>query len=306
MISVVIPVRNRPVELARALQSVIVQSIDDWEVLVIENGSDQPDEIRNVVDQFRNERIRFVDIGLVENGNIARNAGVTYSKGNVIAYLDSDDEWLPDHLEKSLHTLEVNRAMAVYGNYYLDNGLSRKATTSVSIEKDECAGDYLLGKGCKAQTSSYFVKKEAFEKIGWDNALKRGQDLDFFMMVQKEFGWSHIYEPTVVVHWDYGIKRREDVPSSYQMFLKHREDLSPFSRIRYLRTLYFMTFSSPTSISTVRAVKENIMAEESLPWSLWFLVRVQYAASIYLKARAVIAEIYFRITASLLSGKNII
>jgi len=285
MISVVIPVRNHAATVARAVKSVIVQSIRNWEVLVIENGSDNPHEIRDVVEAFQDKRIKFIDVGPVDNGNIARNLGVTNAVGDIIAYLDSDDEWLPDHLEKSLLQLETHDSMAVYGNFYVDNGFNRKATCSKAIRRSELAGDYRIGNGGKAQTSSFVVKKEVVEKIQWDNDLRRGQDIDFFIRVHENFGWRHVNEPTVVVHWGRAVKRNVDISSCLQMFVKHKENLSSVSRVCYLKAIYFEALLYTTPLQTKRSVQKYLLAEESLSWHLKIFAGFSWAAFVVVKMR---------------------
>jgi len=96
MISVVIPLYNKVNHIKRALDSVLAQTYQDFEVIVVNDGSTDGSE--KVVEQYTDLRIRLIN---QENAgeSAARNRGIAESKGDLIAFLDADDEWLPEHLE---------------------------------------------------------------------------------------------------------------------------------------------------------------------------------------------------------------
>ena len=103
LVSVVIPTYNRAHDLARAVDSVLKQTYPHWEALVIDNHS--TDSTSEVVHQFNDKRIRYFEIA--NNGVIAasRNLGIHHSRGDFIAFLDSDDLWKNDKLGKSIFWL---------------------------------------------------------------------------------------------------------------------------------------------------------------------------------------------------------
>src|SRR5262249_13181427 len=99
--SVVIPVYNRADTLSRVLRSVLAQTFQDFEIVVVDDGS--KDDPKSVCDSFHDPRIRYLR---QENrgGGAARNAGIDAARGRFVAFLDSDDEFLPQHLER-MHRL---------------------------------------------------------------------------------------------------------------------------------------------------------------------------------------------------------
>jgi len=103
LISVVIPTYNRADDLKKAIESVINQTYADWELLVIDNHS--TDHTREIIDNINDKRIRLFEID--NQGVIAasRNLGINNSKGKYVAFLDSDDIWTEDKLEKSMFWL---------------------------------------------------------------------------------------------------------------------------------------------------------------------------------------------------------
>ena len=103
-ISIIIPTFNRKNELIRAINSVLKQTYTFWELLIVDNHSS--DGTLNYINSIDDNRIRFLSIN--NNGVIAssRNLGIRQSTGEYIAFLDSDDWWKEDKLEKSIAYLE--------------------------------------------------------------------------------------------------------------------------------------------------------------------------------------------------------
>ena len=95
-ISVVIPTYNRSFELKRALISVINQVHKPSEIWVIDDGSEE--NIKAVIDELENDNIFYYKLRSRSNANVARNKGAELSNSDYIAFLDSDDEWLSNHL----------------------------------------------------------------------------------------------------------------------------------------------------------------------------------------------------------------
>ena len=103
LISIVIPTYNRSIDLRRAIHSVIGQTYKNWELIIVDNHSN--DDTDEMVSSFNNQRIKLFKI--YNNGVIAksRNYGITKSKGEYVAFLDSDDWWMERKLEFSIKLL---------------------------------------------------------------------------------------------------------------------------------------------------------------------------------------------------------
>jgi len=127
VISVVIPLFNKEKHVARALNSVISQSFDDFEVIVVDDGS--TDRSVSVVRRFADPRINIIQ---QPNSGVsaARNRGVMAAKADLIAFLDSDDEWLPDHLETLLKLHQKYPEAGAYTTAY------RISNSDLGIIKD--------------------------------------------------------------------------------------------------------------------------------------------------------------------------
>src|SRR5437868_1774327 len=103
-ISVILPVHNREDTLGRAIQSVLDQTFHDFELIIVDDGS--RDASGAVVKSFDDPRIRFIQLAENRGGNVARNEGLKAARAPLIAFLDSDDMYLPQKLERVVAIFE--------------------------------------------------------------------------------------------------------------------------------------------------------------------------------------------------------
>ncbi len=145
-ISVIIPNYNRAHLLVKAIKSALDQQCPPEEILVCDDGS--TDQSKSEVLKMKDPRVKWMDTGRHGRPAIPRNAGVRASKGNWLAFLDNDDEWLPDKLSKQVAVLEKhNAAVAVCTNAnkitdgkfspYFENHSERKLTFESLVVSNE-------------------------------------------------------------------------------------------------------------------------------------------------------------------------
>ena len=103
LVSVIVPTRNRANLVARAIQSVLDQTYRHIECIIVDDGSS--DETRQVVEEFTDERLVYLRHETQRHASAARNTGIAYSRGELIAFLDDDDEWMSRKLEKQVELL---------------------------------------------------------------------------------------------------------------------------------------------------------------------------------------------------------
>jgi len=188
-ISVVIPAYNAAQYIAQAIQSVLVQTRPADEIIIVDDGS--TDETADVIRSFGDKVI------LIQQQNagvsVARNTGINASAGNWIAFLDADDEWLPEKLQLQCEHLEHNPELSwttgMY--YYCDCEQNHKQTFKISPPQKEKIVKALRGKEyfesyfqafalqANGHINAMIVRKDVLEKAGlFQEGQKIGEDDD--------------------------------------------------------------------------------------------------------------------------------
>ncbi len=175
--SIVIPVYNRAAPLARALGSVFVQSDQDFEVIVVDDGSvDAPE---TVVDALGDPRVRLVRQAN-RGGGAARNAGIDAARGEFVAFLDSDDIFMPRHLERMRRLLSGTEATVGYAPVLVDRGIGRTIVKPPrAIGADEHMAIYLLCDRGFIPTITTVVPCEYARRVRYSENLRSAEDTDF-------------------------------------------------------------------------------------------------------------------------------
>src|SRR5690554_4840720 len=202
-ISVIIPCYNSSDTIGRAITSVFNQTLAATEIIIVDDGSLDVNQTQNIVQQFDDRRIKFIKHRTNKNGSAARNTGIKAATGDIIALLDADDEWLPNHLEQSINQLKNNNIELCYCKALIKTNKTIDLTLpSKAIKHNETVGDYLFLKNGFIQTSSLVFVKEKV-KVLFNEHLIRHQDYDFLLQVEAaghRIGMSpHI---GAIIHWE--------------------------------------------------------------------------------------------------------
>lgn len=177
LVSVIMPAWNRAETVGRAVESVLAQSYANWELIVVDDGSD--DGTPEAVQAFHaaNPKIRLLRIAH-EGVSAARDAGLREAKGGIIAYLDSDNRWRPDYLLFSVHALLETGAKCGYSVLEIVDEDQRNA---VSYRARRFDLDALL-KNNYIDINIYVHRRELFEELGgFDRTLRRWVDWDVIL-----------------------------------------------------------------------------------------------------------------------------
>ena len=196
MFSIIIPTYNQDYLLKKSLESVISQTFDNWEVIIINNFSN--DETIKVFQSFHDKRIKLINFK--NNGIISssRNYGLTLAKFPYIAFLDSDDIWFPKKLEKSFYLLNQGIDIVCHDEIWLWSDGTKKLV-NYGPEK-RASYNNLLFKGNAISTSAISCRKDLlFELNGFDeNPLMAGnEDYDLWMRISRteKYKFKFIREP---------------------------------------------------------------------------------------------------------------
>ena len=183
MISIIIPLYNKEKLIARTIQSVLQQTFQAFEVVVVNDGS--TDNSAQKVEQIKDARIRLIH---QQNGGVsaARNRGITEARYDLVAFLDADDEWKPTYLETQYQLYQKYPECSVYAcNYKFQNTEGRVTPTIIHKlpfqTEDGVLSNYFEVASCSHPplwTSAVMVKKEAVQAIGgFPIGIKSGEDL---------------------------------------------------------------------------------------------------------------------------------
>jgi glycosyltransferase involved in cell wall biosynthesis len=175
--SIVIPVYNRADVLPAALRSVLSQSDQDFEIIVVDDGS--VDDPRRAIDALADPRIVYVR---QENrgGSAARNAGIDLARGRFVAFLDSDDVFLDTHLATMRRLLEGTECVAGYAPVIVDRGSGRSFIKPPrGLAPGEHMANYLMSDRGFIPTITLVVSRDLAGRVRYDEKLPFAQDTDF-------------------------------------------------------------------------------------------------------------------------------
>lgn len=215
LVSVIIPTYNRANLLDRAIKSVLAQSYQDFEIIVVDDGS--TDNTKEIIENLYDNRIKYIRHDQNKGGACARNTGIKASSGQYIAFLDSDDEWLPEKLDKqiSLFSNCSDSVGAVYCSHYTHDDISGRIWKEpFSDLKRGNLYNSLLNGWCPASTSFFVLARNVFEKSGlFDDQLPSFQDYDLWIRVAEHYEFEFIDEPLAIKHNHYGVQIASNLDS---------------------------------------------------------------------------------------------
>jgi glycosyltransferase involved in cell wall biosynthesis len=181
LVSVVIPVHNRAHLLGRAVQSVRAQTFQDLELVVVDDGS--TDGSAEVVGPSDDPRIRVVRLTRKSGVSRARNTGILHARGSLVAFLDSDDEWLPDKLERQIAHFqqpEEDNVLVSCRHVRYDDLTDRVAAPSPPIPTGEPFGQIVDGQA--PLPSCVVVPRAAITAVGaLDETLAAFADYELWL-----------------------------------------------------------------------------------------------------------------------------
>ena len=205
-ISIVIPTYNRADLIPIAIQSVLDQTYQNWELIIVDNFSD--DDTKEVVESFADHRISMLQLPRTGSVAASRNFGVLHSKGEWIAFLDSDDWWFPEKLSMVFKAIQSQPDL-IYHDLQIvsgeDDEKSKKKTKSRKL-KSPIFFD-LLQNGNDIALSSVTLRKSTFAKVGGMN------ESPTFFAVEDYDTWLRIAQVTerfVHIHRVLGVYRLHD------------------------------------------------------------------------------------------------
>jgi glycosyltransferase involved in cell wall biosynthesis len=220
-VSVIIPTYNRPELLSRALLSVLVQTFQDFEIIVVDDGDKESAE--SMVLGFSDNRIYYIKNNpSKQGGGATRNRGIKEARGEFTAFLDDDDEWIPQKL---------NVQMAQFASVGSDVAFCFSALTNVYPDHEEPTvvedgirdfSEIALARFNGFLTSTLVIRKSALDEVGgFDETLPSHQEPELIIRITRRYKGVGINEPLVRMN----MTPREHIGGSVARRIQGREML---------------------------------------------------------------------------------
>jgi len=203
MVSVIIPTYNRAALLTRAVRTVLNQTHEDLEAIIIDDASE--DHTKDIINNFSDERIKYIRLSKRKGAASARNIGIRKAGGKYLAFLDSDDEWHPRKIEYQVREIkkQSNKVGIVYTktlrkyknhNYYIPyQYLKRK---DGYLYRNLILGHYMI------PTPAVLIKKTCFEKCGYfDENFQVLEEWDLWIRISRFYNFKFINKTLTISHY---------------------------------------------------------------------------------------------------------
>jgi glycosyltransferase involved in cell wall biosynthesis len=269
MVSVVIPTYNRSEYLSQAIHTVLQQTYQNFEIIIIDDASTQ--ENNNLIESFHDNRISYHKNKKRMGAPYSRNIGIKNANGEFIAFLDDDDEWEKDKLEKQLQAFndELVGLVVCYSND------KRFGMERISKPHENLTYNDLLKSFNLSSTSSYVVRKKALDTVGgFDTNLPSAQEYDLALRIAQKYKVKTIQKVLMIqnasdsqisTNWS---KKLKGIMATYSKFGKEYKKLKLkfciLNHIKFLGVLtlfflgYFLGDKIYKIIVPMKEVYENV------------------------------------------------
>lgn len=227
LVSGIISTHNRNAEIVeRALKSILNQTYSHVEIIVVDDSSSDfegRDCTKSMVESYSDKNVRYIRHSECRGACAARNTGLAEANGEIVGFLDDDDEWLPEKIERMLPYFDIPEVALVYSDWQMcndDNG-------SVTNEKTrDCVGyvfdELIMGTNFIGSTSFPLLRKKHLEDIGgFDILMASSQDLDVWLRIAQKYKVQYVGE----VLNRYHVHSGERITKSYTKRVKGNERL---------------------------------------------------------------------------------
>ena len=249
LVSIITPVYNGEEFLNRSIKSVLDQTYQNWELLLIDDGSD--DDSVNIIESYLlDKRIRLLKNKSNSGISATRNKGIRNSNGEYIALLDQDDEWFPEKLQKQVQVFNSldNSFGLVYSNIEVrfDNGkiTERKLNIAPKSQIDENLKLILLNNLISSPT--VLLKKTVLDDVGlFDESIQwGGDDYDLWIRIAHKYKFGYIDEVLCIRHEhqkNYSADKKRMMDRTIELVEKYVQDfgLDPELKKKTRSNLYY-------------------------------------------------------------------
>lgn len=259
-ISIIVPTYNREDFILEAVNSVLAQTVTNWELIIVDDGS--TDDTYTVLEPLLKDNRIIYQKQENQGQAVARQQALKIAKGSYIAFLDSDNRWLPNRLELGLKALKDNpQASISYGNIITIDENGEEVTRENMLRHSGAIAPLLLRDNFVAMNTT-LVRKSAIDKIGgMRGEVRRGDDYDLWLRLSAEH--EFIYIPEFMA--DYRVMDDQISSNKDGRFVSNRAIVENFHR------------QYPHAVT---------VGERRRSWSAFFVRKAAYEASMQRKGQA--------------------
>jgi len=273
LVSVVIPTYNRENHIITAVTSVLNQTYQNFEIIIIDDGS--TDRTVEFAKSIADPRIKVMELSKNTGGTWPRNVGIEKSKGEYIALLDSDDEWHCQKLEKQLDfvkDVDTDRFLC-FTDLYLFNEKKEKLRVNTPFGQTQDIMDYIFIDNNCVQTSSFLFPNQLGKEILFDTTVRKHQDWDFCLRLREaKTKFYHLPEPLIRYNIE-NLAGKITSNNQYQLSVNWGKRVEPYLskeaflafQVRTLFQYYLLTGKRGLAFSqTVEGYQKKIIGKKRL------------------------------------------
>lgn len=199
LVSIIIPTHNRAKMLNRAVDSVLAQTQTDFELIIVSDAS--TDGTEYMVKSYDDPRVISLRHDQPKGASSARNTGLKACKGQYIAFLDDDDEWLPNKLQAQLSVIDNSPPEVGLVYTWMEYVQDGKSIETRAPKLKGYIFPEMLDKQAITNSSTLLIKREVLNKVkGFDEDLPRGNDGDFIRRITKHYHVDFVPEILAKIH----------------------------------------------------------------------------------------------------------
>ena len=253
LVSVIITTHNRsPKIVLRAVNSVLCQTYKNIEIIVVDDSSKEyvlRDDVEKII-RHKAPQILYIKHETNKGSCAARNTGLLYAKGYYVAFLDDDDEWLPQKIEEQIKGFTDDNIALVYSGITIIDEINC-LNYNAKFKAVKGKAFYPLLKSCFiGSTSNPLIKKECIENVGlFDTKMKSCQDYDLWLRIAMRYHINYVKMPLIKYHihendristnLDDQISGRDRIIKKYIVFLR-KDKIAWSNQYRGIASVYIL------------------------------------------------------------------
>ena len=216
LVSIIITTYNRLALLKRALESVKQQSYANMEIIIVDGSSNNDSKLFCE----NKEQYKYIRSGS-KHPNVLRNIGIEAANGNLLAFLDDDDTWEKDKIDKQVRVFEKNDIALCYTGKNIIGANNRKIKYSYKKPKFNSLLNAIMWDNFIGTTSSIMINKKVVSVIGkFDEQLPALQDYDFCIRICEKFNVLGVNEALINYYYNYSNKQISEINHNFNLASK--------------------------------------------------------------------------------------